>query len=293
MRKSEADYGVSMASGLKNRYAFSIFMGATGFVRKLRDAADWTGWKPVLRQSSACFHWLILPFTMHYAVFLFSRRYFGRRRYCHGMNTTRSPELRISNPDRLIAEARSGAASLGDLLDLYKTYLTLLARMAIGRRLQGKLDPSDLVQETFLEAHRSFKHFQGNDEPRFVAWLRQILANRVANLVRHYFGTQARNIRMEQELAVELNNSSHTFANDLAASLTSPSQQAAKREQAVLLAQALQQLPENHREVIILRHLEGLTFPQVAERMQRTLDSVEKLWLRALGRLRQVFGDKE
>ena len=64
---------------------------------------------------------------------------------------------------------------------------------------------------------------------------------------------------------------------------STPSQQAARREQAVLLAEALARLPEDYREVIILRHLEGLTFPEVAERMGRTVDSVKKLWARGLG----------
>jgi RNA polymerase sigma-70 factor (ECF subfamily) len=76
----------------------------------------------------------------------------------------------------------------------------------------------------------------------------------------------------------------------LVAQQSSPSQQAARREQAVLLADALEQLPEDYREVLVLRHLEALTFPEVAARMGRSLDSVEKLWMRGLVRLRQVMG---
>jgi RNA polymerase sigma-70 factor (ECF subfamily) len=200
----------------------------------------------------------------------------------------------MNDPGRLIAEAKEGGdAVLGSLLELYRNYLRLLARIEIGHRLQGKLDASDLVQETFLEAHRNFARFQGTDEPQFVAWLRQILAARVANLVRHYFGTQGRDVRLEQELAVELDNSSRMLGHELAGSLASPSQQAVQREQAVLLADALELLPEDYRDVIILRHLEGLTFPEVARRMKRTEDSVEKLWLRALARLRKAFGAGE
>lgn len=196
------------------------------------------------------------------------------------------------NPEQMILEARQGSdTALGPLLECYRNYLRLLARIEIGRRLQGKLDASDLVQEAFLEAHRNFKLFQGTDEPQFAHWLRQILAAKVANLVRHYFGTQARDVRLEQAVAADLDNSSRMLANELAASMTSPSQQAAKREEAVLLANALEQLPADYREVIVLRHLEGLTFPQVASRMERTQDSVEKLWLRALAKLRKVFGE--
>src|SRR5262245_49373118 len=195
------------------------------------------------------------------------------------------------DPEQLIVEAKSGSdAELGRLLELYRTYLRLLARIEIGRRLQGKLDASDLVQETFLEAHRNFAQFRGSDEPQLVRWLRQILAAKVANLVRHYFGTQGRDVRLEQELEADLDNSSHLLGFELAANITSPSQHAVRREQAVLLANALDRLPAEYREVIVLRHLEGLTFPEVAQRMERTQDSVEKLWLRALAKLRQFLG---
>jgi RNA polymerase sigma-70 factor (ECF subfamily) len=163
----------------------------------------------------------------------------------------------------------------------------------IGRRLQGKLDASDLVQETFLEAHRNFTQFRGTSEPQFVSWLRRILAAKVANLLRHYLGTQGRDVRLEQGLAADLDNSSRLLGEELVAALSSPSQQAVRREQSVLLANALERLPEDYREVIVLRHLEGLSFPEVARRMGRTLDSVQKLWLRGLARLRQVFGEAQ
>ncbi len=196
------------------------------------------------------------------------------------------------NPEQLLREARTGSdALLGPLLDLYRNYLRLLAGIEIGQRLQGKLDASDLVQETFLEAHRNFARFQGTSEAQFVCWLRQILAAKVANLLRHYLGTQGRDVRLEEELSVGLDNSSRMLDEKLAASVSSPSQQAVRREQAVLLADALERLPQDYREVIVLRHLEGLPFPEVARRMERTLDSVQKLWLRALARLRQAFGE--
>jgi len=162
------------------------------------------------------------------------------------------------NPEQLIHEARTGAdTALGPLLDLYRSYLRLLARVEIGRRLQGKIDASDLVQETFLEAHRNFARFQGTSEPQLVAWLRQILAGKVAYLLRQYLGTQQRDVRLERELSVGLDNSSRQLGADLIASMSSPSQQAARREQAVLLAEALERLPEDYREAVVLRHLEG------------------------------------
>jgi RNA polymerase sigma-70 factor (ECF subfamily) len=190
----------------------------------------------------------------------------------------------------LLAQARAGDdGALGRLLELYRAYLTLLARVQIGRRLQVKADCADVVQETFLEAARQFARFRGQTEPELVAWLRQILAGCLAHLVRRYFGTQARDVRLERALEQELDQSSRAI--NLVAVQSTPSQGAVRREQAVLLADALAQLPDDYHEVIVLRHLEGLTFPQVAERMGRTVDSVEKLWLRAVTRLRQTVGE--
>ncbi len=111
----------------------------------------------------------------------------------------------------------------------------------------------------------------------------------LANLVRHYQGTQRRDIRLERQLAVELDQSSQALDRGLAARQSSPSQQAIRREQAVVLAEALGRLPDEWREVLILRHLESRTFPEVARHMGRSADSVKKLWPRALAGLRRLL----
>jgi RNA polymerase sigma-70 factor, ECF subfamily len=193
-----------------------------------------------------------------------------------------------TDPKRLLGLARAGGgAELGQLLELYRNYLTLMARLQVGRRLQGKVDAADLVQETFLEAHRDFGQFRGLTEGELVAWLRRILASNLANMVRRYYGTQGRDMHLERELNQELDESWYALDRGLVSPHSSPSQQAARREQAVLLADALERLPEDYREAIVLRHLEGLSFPEVARRMGRTEDSVKKLWARALARLRR------
>jgi RNA polymerase sigma-70 factor, ECF subfamily len=196
------------------------------------------------------------------------------------------------DPEELLRRARVDQGSaLGELLELYRGYLSLLARLQIGRRLQSKVDAADLVQESFLEAHRNFSRFKGTTESEFVSWLRQILAANLAMLLRRYLGTQRRDVRLERELARELDQSSRVLDQGLVAGSGSPSQQAVRREQAVLLADALGQLPESYREVIILRHLEGMSFPEVARRLGRSADSVKNLWARALGQLRRILGD--
>src|SRR5262245_27066986 len=193
--------------------------------------------------------------------------------------------------EELLARARGGDDdALGQLLERYRAYLALLARLRVGHRLQGKADPADVVQEAFLEGARHFGGFRGETEPEFAAWLRHILAACLARLVRRYCGTQARDVRLERMLEDELGQSSRCIDGGLIAEQSTPSQRATRREEAVLLADALDRLPPDYREVIILRHFEGLTFPEVAARLGRSLDSVEKLWVRALPRLRRALG---
>jgi len=192
------------------------------------------------------------------------------------------------DPERLLARAAAGdGQALGRLLERYRNYLALLARVQIGRRLQGKMDGSDLIQETFLDACRHFPQFRGTSEGEFVSWLRQIFAGNLANVLRRYYGTQRRDVRLERNLADDLDRSSHMLVTAFVARETSPSQGASRREEAVLVANALERLPEDYREVILLSHFDGLSFPEVAQRMGRTVHSVKHLWARALGRLRR------
>jgi RNA polymerase sigma-70 factor (ECF subfamily) len=193
------------------------------------------------------------------------------------------------SPDQRIAAARLRTEDeLGPLLNLYRGYLGLLARMEVGPKLQRKVDPSDLVQETLLDAHRQFPRFEGTTEAQFLAWLRRILAGKAANTVRHYLGTQGRNIHYELEgqLTESFDRVSGHLSQLAVTAAPSPSQNVLRREQSVLIADALQQLPDDYREVIVLRHWDELTFPEIARRMNRSLDSVEKLWLRAVGKLK-------
>lgn len=192
--------------------------------------------------------------------------------------------------DHLLERAKSGdGAALGALLENHRAYLRLLARQEIGHRLQGKVGASDIVQEVFLKAHRQFDQFQGASLPQFESWLQTILAGTLANTIRHYFGTQARNLQLEQDLLHRFDQSAIGLSRLVASPQSSPSQHVADLELRRLVAEAILGLPDDYQEVLTLRHLEGLTFPEVAARMERTLDSVEKLWLRAITKLRKQF----
>lgn len=192
-------------------------------------------------------------------------------------------------PEELLRDARCGDAQcLGRLLDNYRNYLAMLARCRVDPRLQGKLDASDLVQETYVEALQSFQSFRGNTEAELIAWLRQILASRLALASRRYLGAQARDVRFEHRLAEAFDRSSMA-ADRLVLSQTSPSGHLARHERAVLLADALAELPEDYREVILLRHMEGLPFRDVARQMGRSHSSVRQLWVRSLAALHQLL----
>lgn len=195
-----------------------------------------------------------------------------------------------ARPEEWLTRAlHDGGEARGQLLEQYRDYLRLLAGLELGQQLQVKMDASDLVQATLLEAHQDFPTFCGTTEAELVAWLRQILATVLCGQMRRYLGTQKRDIRLERRLQDQLDRSSRMLAGGLVDPHSSPSQQAARREQAVLLANALAQLPEDYREVLVLRHLHELTFPEISRRLERSVDSVEKLWVRGLARLRHIM----
>jgi RNA polymerase sigma-70 factor (ECF subfamily) len=188
----------------------------------------------------------------------------------------------------LLSEARQGrGGALGQLLERYRNYLTVLAELKVGGWLRGKVDAPDVVQDVFLAAARDFGQFRGTTEAELLGWLRRILACELADLGRHHTAAR-RDARLERRLADELDQSSRALDGGLAAPVSSPSQQAVRRERAVIVADALKGLPEDYARVVALHHLEGLTFPEVAERMGRSLDSVKQLWMRALGKIKRA-----
>jgi RNA polymerase sigma-70 factor (ECF subfamily) len=192
-------------------------------------------------------------------------------------------------PLRLLAMARAGDRdALGKLLQVYRNYLHLLACAHLGADLRLRLNPSDLVQETFVDACADFAGFRGATEAELVVWLRKILVRNLADQARRH-KAQARDARREESLEVLLDRSSMAIHKALAESASSPSAQAMRQERAVVLADKLAQLPEDYRQVLILRSLLHLKFDDVSVRMGRSSVAVRLLWMRALERLRGLL----
>ena len=196
-----------------------------------------------------------------------------------------------SDPQQLLTKARQDEpACLGRLLQFYYNYLRLLASTQIDTKLQARFSPSDVVQETFLEAHRDFGQFRGQTEAEFLAWLRRILANNLARQVERHVLTEKRDVRREISLnqsGAAIEESTTRLDQMLADQAKSPSADVARREYAVILADQLAAMPPDYREVIVLRHLRGLPFKEVAKQMDRAHGAVRMLWLRAVADLRE------
>jgi RNA polymerase sigma-70 factor (ECF subfamily) len=193
--------------------------------------------------------------------------------------------------DELFMSARRGSSScLGQLLALYTNYLKLLVAAQLDTRLRARVSPSDIVQESFFEAHRDFGDFRGNSIGEFVTWLRRIVVNNILRVVEQHVLAEKRDVRREvslEEIGRRLEKSTVRLETFLAEQAESPSGCAVRREDEILLADTLATMPADYRDVIVLRHIEGLPFEEVATRMDRSAGAVRMLWLRALKKMRE------
>ena len=173
----------------------------------------------------------------------------------------------------------------GRLLERFRDYLALLARLQLGPKLRGKFDASDVVQQTPLEAYAKRDQFHGTEAER-PAWLRQILARNLADALRA-FGQAKRDVDRERSLEAAIQESSARLGAWLAAEQSSPSQRAQGHEDATRLAEALAELPEDNRDALVLHYCESQPLAEVAKRMDRSTASVAGLLKRGLKQLRE------
>jgi RNA polymerase sigma-70 factor (ECF subfamily) len=166
-------------------------------------------------------------------------------------------------------------------LDRYRDYLCLLARLQLPPWLRGKLDPSDVAQQTLLQAYQGLKQFRGGTDADLAAWLRRILVNCLTDALRKH-DKAARDVGLEQ--AVE--ESSARLEAWLGADQSSPSDQAMRHEELLRLAEALARLPEDQGEAVRLRHLEGWTLAAIAGHLGRSEAATAGLIKRGMQALR-------
>ena len=180
----------------------------------------------------------------------------------------------------------------GPVVERFREYLRVLAGMHLDPRLRGKLDPSDVVQQTLLEAHARRDQFRGTSEAELAAWLRRMLANNLADALRG-FRCAKRDLRLERSLEEAVDQSASKIEGWLVAEQSSPSEQAMKNEQLLRLTSALVRLPDAQREAVTLHHLQGCTLPELAARLGRSETAVAGLLHRGLVKLRELMGASE
>jgi RNA polymerase sigma-70 factor (ECF subfamily) len=191
-------------------------------------------------------------------------------------------------------DGRSGIAPPqgGWDLERFRKYLRLLAQLQLNPRLRGKLDPSDIVQQTLLEAHQARDQCPSHDPAERAAWLRKILAHNLANAVRDLERAK-RDVRREQSLEVAIEESSARLEAWLVAEQSSPEVQAQNNEQLLRLAEALDQLPPDQQEALVLHHLQGQSLSEVAGHFGRSPAAVAGLLHRGLKKLKEMLGQLE
>ena len=176
--------------------------------------------------------------------------------------------------------------------DKYRDYLRFLARLHLDPKLAGKLDPSDVVQQTLLEAFQAADRIRAGTEAERLAYLRKVLANNLADAARRY-GAERRDLGRERPLDAAVADSSAKLKAWLAASDPTPSAQAERHEHLLHLARALGQLPDDQRAAIELKYLQGWTVADIGAQLGKSETAVGELLYRGVKQLKDLLHERE
>ncbi len=190
----------------------------------------------------------------------------------------------------LLRRARAGdSAAQDELFAKCRAYVAVVARAQVESWIRSKVDASDLVQQTLLEAHRGMANFRGTTDAEWLAWLRMILSHNAADYVRRYRGTAERPRRRELPFDPQQGDDSRRFVREPSDPGESPSEIVLRREREIEVANAVARLPQDYQDVIQLRNLQRLPFDEVARRMGRSRPATQMLWMRALRKLEETL----
>jgi RNA polymerase sigma-70 factor (ECF subfamily) len=195
----------------------------------------------------------------------------------------------------LVEQAVGGdAQALGRLLDRHRERLRRMVAFRLDRRLQGRVDPSDVIQEAFIDAARRLPEYHGNAPLSFFLWLRFLVGQRLVDEHRKHLGAAARDVGREISLyrGALPETSSAALAAHLLGRLTTPSQAAIRAERKIRLQEALNRLDPLDREVLALRHFEELTNGETAAVLGLDRSAASKRYARALIRIKDVLASQ-
>lgn len=185
----------------------------------------------------------------------------------------------------LLADARRGVPdAIGRILESARAQLHQLADRDLPDDVRVRIGPSDLVQETAVDAQRDFARFVGTTPEELFAWLREILRHNVIDAIRHHRDALKREAAREVSLGA---GEVLRAAEAIPQAARSPRGSAIRREEAAGLGLVMARLPADYREVLELRYWQGLSFPEIAARLGRSREAVRKLWYRAVARLNE------
>lgn len=194
----------------------------------------------------------------------------------------------FDSKSKLAAAKNGDAQAKGELLDRFRPYLNVIAQRLLDERLKGRMDYSDLVQATYLEASRDFHSFRGDSIESFLAWLRHILRNNISSAHQEHLATQKRSAKLEVTLNPAGNSGSSPMQIDqlFPAETSSPSQRMMRSEAAAMLAACIEHLPTTQADAIRMRYLEGMSLKEISDCMSKSEMAVAGLLKRGLQGLR-------
>ncbi len=194
----------------------------------------------------------------------------------------------------LIDRAADGdAVAMSTLFEHYREPLKKMVRVRLNRRLYGRVDESDVVQDAYLEAARRLNDYASGPRTPFFLWLRKITGQRLIDTHRRHLGAEARNAGIEVALHQKRAPmaSSVMLAKALLGGLTSPTQAAVKAETRIAVQDALASMNELDREILSLRHLEALSNVEAAEELEIDTSAASKRYIRALQKLKKILDE--